>query len=457
MAAVTQVFSSKKHTAILGGNNAKASVDGYSYWAAEPVEIFQFQPWQNQPLEKLDSIIKKYHLDSDQDVYINETSLPRGIFIGGWIGYFGYELAGYIEKLPQTTIDDMKIPLVRLCFYDKVICYDHCSKCFWLVALEFPGENESPDSKLDYLENLLIAAADIHPPEPKTADIENIDFGNIQSNMSENCYLQAFKKIKKYIIDGTVYQVNFSQRFEHPYNSRAIDLFHWQNHYNPSGYSAFIDANDFAIVSASPELFARISDGVIRTMPIKGTRPRLRETSENSVRINERNYNELLNCEKEKAELNMIIDLERNDLARICIPGTRYVTRGRYIQAHPTVYHAVAAIEGTLKKNIAFSEILTGIFPGGSITGAPKISSMQIIDELEPTQRSVYTGCIGFIGIDGNVCLNIAIRTIIITSGKAYAQAGGGIVADSDPTAEWNESITKARALLAGIKAVQKI
>jgi para-aminobenzoate synthetase component 1 len=171
--------------------------------------------------------------------------------------------------------------------------------------------------------------------------------------------------------------------------------------------------------------------------------------------INEANFADLVQSEKDQAELCMIIDLERNDLARICVPGTRFVSQPRTIETFPTVFHAVATVEGRLKDGCGFGEILRATFPGGSITGAPKIRAMEIIDELEPTRRSVYTGSIGYIGVDGSVCLNIAIRTVIIANGKAYAQTGGGIVADSDADAEWEETITKARALLAGIAAVQ--
>jgi para-aminobenzoate synthetase component 1 len=164
----------------------------------------------------------------------------------------------------------------------------------------------------------------------------------------------------------------------------------------------------------------------------------------------------LLASEKEQAELNMIVDLERNDVARICKPGTRKVVQPRTIEIYPTVFHAVATVAGTLREEITFCDVLKAMFPGGSITGAPKIRSMEIIDETEPTARGPYTGAIGYIGIDGNACLNIAIRTIIIASRKAFAQAGGGIVADSDPQAEWQETITKARALIAGIIATQE-
>ena len=176
--------------------------------------------------------------------------------------------------------------------------------------------------------------------------------------------------------------------------------------------------------------------------------------SEEAERINTENFADLLSCEKEKAELNMIVDLERNDLARICRAGTRKVVQKRTIESYPTVFHAVATVAGELAEGVGFCGILKAMFPGGSITGAPKVSSMEIINELEPSQRGVYTGSIGFIGVDGNAGLNIAIRTIIIKGKKAYAQVGGGIVMDSGPEAELDETLTKARALLAGINSV---
>jgi para-aminobenzoate synthetase component 1 len=206
-------------------------------------------------------------------------------------------------------------------------------------------------------------------------------------------------------------------------------------------------------------MFITINEGFIRTKPIKGTRRRIIETARKNPqakKTNTNNFNELLYSDKERAELNMIIDLERNDVAKICKAGTRKVIQPRTIESYPTVFHAVATVAGQLRDEITICDVLKAMFPGGSITGAPKIRSMKIIDETEPTARGVYTGSIGFIGIDGSVCLNIAIRTIIIKNQKAFAQTGGGIVADSDPESEWAETITKARALLAGIKATQK-
>jgi len=452
--ALSERFSNLKSASILGGNSAKADADRFTYWAAEPKEILEFRTGQKDPFGKLQKVLDKYKLQQE-----TRHALPEGIFCGGWIGYFSYELGRYIEKLPETTTDDLQMPLIRLCFYDRIIAYDHVEGTFWLIALELLDDSEKPQDKLAVLEHWFRESQKDSITQPEPADLETIDFSHIRCNMDKEYYLRTVEKIKRYIYDGDVYQINFSQRFECEYDAKAIKLFHWQNHYNPSGYASYIDGGNFHIVSASPEMFITINDGLIRTKPIKGTRRRINETardSSNVKQINKDNFNELLYSDKERAELNMIIDLERNDVAKICRPGTRKVIQPRTIESYPTVFHAVATVAGQLRNEITFCDILKAMFPGGSITGAPKIRSMEIIDETEPTARGVYTGSIGFIGIDGSVCLNIAIRTIIITNHKAYAQTGGGIVADSDPQAEWAETITKARALLAGIKATQR-
>ncbi len=460
--ALSERFANLKSASILGGNAAKGDADRFSYWAAEPKEVFKFKAGQKEPFTKLQKVLNKYRLvDSRLRGNDKEESrgLPKGIFCGGWIGHFSYELGRYIEKLPETTVDDLKMPLIRLCFYDRLIAYDHIEENVRLIALELQGDCEKPENKLAVLEELLRESQTIRISEPGPADLETIDFSQICCNMDKEYYLRTVEKIKRYIYDGEVYQINFSQRFECEYDAEAIKLYHWQNHYNPSGYAAYIDGGNFHIVSASPEMFITINDGFIQTKPIKGTRRRINETAgknPQAKQTNINNFKELLYSDKERAELNMIIDLERNDVAKICKPGTRKVVQPRTVESYPTVFHAVATVAGELRDEITICDILKAMFPGGSITGAPKIRSMEIIDETEPTARGVYTGSIGFIGIDGSACLNIAIRTIIIENRKALAQTGGGIVADSDPQSEWAETITKARALLAGIKATQK-
>jgi len=455
LSVLSEVVSKLPDAAILGGNPSKAQADGFSYWMARPVEVFEFRTGQKSPLEKLQAVIAKYRLADN-----SSGNLPEGIFAGGWVGCFSYDLGRYIEPAAfaagNPAKDDSSLPLIRLCFYDRIIAYDHCKKAFWLIALELEDDTETTQQKLSSLAGLLDRAGTVRAPVPPPSDIENIDFAQIQSNMTKDYYLKVFDKIKRHIYDGDVYQINFSKRFDTEYSARPIDLFHWQNRYNPSPYSAYIDAGSFQIVSASPEMFITIIDRVISTKPIKGTRKRFEKASSSEDRLNAENLQQLLTSEKEKAELNMIIDLERNDVARISKPGTRKVTQPRTIETCPTVFHAVATVAGELRDDVGFCAVLKAMFPGGSVTGAPKISAMQIIDEIEPTARGVYTGSIGFLGLDGSACLNIAIRTIIIKNNKAYVQTGGGIVADSDPMAEYEETIVKAQALLAGIKCVSR-
>jgi para-aminobenzoate synthetase component I len=457
--SLSEVFSALPGVSILGGNPSKETVDGFSYWMAMPKEVFEFRTGQMEPLKKLHRILNmdsRWSLPHTPMRGGNDKGLPNGMFTGGWVGFFGYELGSYLEPVPCSKTDDLRLPLIRLLFYDRLIAYDHNKKSFQLITLQLDNDTETPQQKLSFLEALIDKAHDVRVPEPLPADIENTDFTRIRSNMTKDYYLRAFEKIKRHIYDGDVYQINFSQRFCCEFLVRPIDLFHWQNRYNPSPYSAYIDAGDFQIVSASPEMFITVKNGLISTKPIKGTRKRLEETSANAKQINAENLQQLIDSVKEKAELNMIIDLERNDLARLCVPGTRKVTQPRTIETHPSVFHAVATVAGKLRDDINFCDILKAVFPGGSITGAPKIRSMQIINETEPTARGIYTGSIGYLGLDGSVCLNIAIRTIIIKNKSAYVQTGGGIVADSDPMAEWNETLVKARALVAGITCVAR-
>jgi len=303
LSALSEVFSHLQSPAILGGNPAKKDADGFSYWTAVPKQIFQFHSNQQNPFKKMQKVLSKYKLD------ISSNLLPDGMFCGGWIGYLGYELGRFVENLPETTIDDLEMPLIHLSFYDRVIGYDHRRDTFWLLALQLPDDSETPKQKLASLEELLSQAQQTTVKTQQPADLADIDFSQIKSNMTKNYYLEAIEKIKRYIYNGDVYQINFTQRFESNYKSRPIDLFNWQNHYNPCSYSAYIDTGDFTIVSTSPEMFITIENGTISTKPIKGTRPRINHENPTAKKTNEKNFDELIKSEKEQAELNMIIDL----------------------------------------------------------------------------------------------------------------------------------------------------
>jgi anthranilate/para-aminobenzoate synthase component I len=454
---LSRVFSRQQYCSILGANSAVAESGGFSYWAAEPRDILELAAEQTDPFRQIENALSRYRL-ADADANLGRMGLlPSGMFAGGWIGYFSYEMGRFIERLPERALDDLRLPLIRLCFYDRIIAYDHRDDAFWIVALELPNDAERPQDKLASLERRLGECGQARIEESSPVGLGTMDdltLMQIRRNMSRQEYLDAVNRVKRHIRDGDVYQVNLSHRFQVPFDARPIDLFRWQSRHNPCGCAAYIDADGFQIVSTSPEMFVTVRDGRIWTKPIKGTRPRIDGDAPKASRLNARRFHDLLTSEKEQAELNMIIDLERNDVARICKPGTREVVQPRTIETYPTVYHAVATIAGQLRDDVGLTEILRAMFPGGSITGAPKIRAMEIIEQLEPTARGVYTGAIGFVGLDASVCLNVAIRTIIITRGSAFVQTGGGIVADSDPQMEWEETLVKAKALLAGIQAV---
>ncbi len=448
-AGLNQAYGTRHCPVILGGHTAPSEDHQYSYWASDPTETFECVTGDKQPFDRLNACLAKYCYEPDA-----LAVWPEDMFCGGWMGYFSYDLGQYIESIPCTTLNDLNMPLIRLAFYDRCIAYDHRAGTTWLFVVEVDSDSTSVESKFADLTDILHSAGtqDRHPSQ--WIDMERIDASHIQCNMTRETYVNTIHRIKRYIRDGDTYQINFSHRFSMPFNAHPMDLFLWQNTFNAVPYSAYLSWPGFDIVCASPEMFLTITGDRIKTKPIKGTRPRLEDTAKNQ-HTNTINYHDLVNCAKEQAELNMIIDLERNDVAKICIPGTRYVHQARTIESYPSVFHAVATVAGQLRPEVALSDVLHATFPGGSITGAPKIRSMEIIDEMEPTARGIYTGSIGFIALNGNVCLNIAIRTIIIADQTAFVQTGGGIVADSSADAEYQETLTKARALLAGIVSVQ--
>jgi para-aminobenzoate synthetase component 1 len=267
----------------------------------------------------------------------------------------------------------------------------------------------------------------------------------LRANFRRDEYLQAVRRCIDYIAAGDVFQVNLSQRFTIGLPAQPSAIYDRLLARSPARYGTYLDFGDFALLSNSPELFLRVEpmpDGrrKVITRPIKGTRPRLTGMDR-----------ELRASIKDQAELNMIVDLERNDLGRVCEIGSVRVTRPREIEAHPTVYHGSATIEGILRRDVTLVDLLRATFPGGSVTGAPKIRAMQVIDELEPDQRGPYCGAIGYIASDGSMEFNIAIRTMIVRDGLVHVPVGGGIVADSDPAAEHEETLVKARAMFAAL------
>ena len=277
-------------------------------------------------------------------------------------------------------------------------------------------------------------------------DLDRLKLTKPESNFTKDSYIKTIKKAKEYIKAGDIYQVNLSQRFKFTLDVDPFDLYRVLRAINPAPFASFLNFGDVKIISASPERFLKKEGCRIQTRPVKGTRPRGESPSEDN-RLKE----ELLASVKDRAENLMIIDLERNDLGRICEYGSVHVTKFMACEEYATVFHLVSTVEGKLTRNIGAIDCLINCFPGGSITGAPKIRSMEIIEELEPVKRSVYTGSIGYIGFNGNMDTAIAIRTFVIKGKNAYFQVGGGIVYDSDPEKEYMETLDKAKALIEAI------
>jgi para-aminobenzoate synthetase component 1 len=265
----------------------------------------------------------------------------------------------------------------------------------------------------------------------------------LKANFSHEGYLEAVARAREYISAGDIFQVNLSQRFEAELTLLPYELYKYLRCINPAPFASYFNFDGLNIAGASPERFLKVRGDMIETRPIKGTRPRGKTPKEDQAQAAD-----LLASKKDRAENIMIVDLERNDLGRVCRYGTVKVTELAILETYPTVYHLTSTVVGRLRENKNCIALLKAAFPGGSITGAPKVRAMEIIDELEPTRRSVYTGSIGYLGFNGDMDLNIVIRTFIIKDGKAYFQVGGAIVYDSEPEAEYTETLDKGKALM---------
>ncbi len=354
-------------------------------------------------------------------------------FVGGAVGYLGYDLGQFVERLPRRAADDVAVPDLWLSAYDSCLVYDAADPVVRLVR--WTGlQGQDADRAAARVARLKRAA--LGAPARGAALPEG---GTASSSFTREAYLAAVRRAKEYIAAGDIYQVNLSQRLSIRTKASAPDLFLRLGESSPAPFSAYLDTGPFQVLSASPERFLRVDGGHVETRPIKGTRPRGKTPAEDR-----RLADELVRSEKDNAELAMIVDLERNDLGRVCQYGTVRVSRARGLETFPTVHHLVATVEGELDAGRDVVELLQAAFPGGSITGCPKIRAMEIIDELEPVRRGVYTGAIGYFGFDGRVDLSIAIRLAMLRDGVAYVPVGGGIVADSDPEAEYEETMAKA-------------
>ncbi len=371
--------------------------------------------------------------------------LPR--FTGGLVGYFGYETVCYIEprldKLDKP--DEIGAPDILLMVSDEVVVFDNLAGKLYVVIHVNPAVDDAYRKANLRLDDLVVRlggalprdAAIAHPPVGET------DF---VSDFTQAGFERAVEKSLEYVRAGDIMQVVLSQRLSIPFTAAPLDLYRALRTLNPSPYMYFVDLGDFHIVGSSPEILVRLEDGAVTVRPIAGTRPRGHDEAEDA-----RLEQDLLADPKERAEHIMLVDLGRNDVGRVAETGTVKVTDRMMIERYSHVMHIVSNVVGQLQGGMDALDVLRATFPAGTVSGAPKVRAMEIIAELEPTKRGVYSGAVGYLGWGGNMDTAIAIRTAVIKGGRLYIQAGAGIVADSVPRAEWNETLNKARAIFRAV------
>lgn len=355
---------------------------------------------------------------------IKDSAVPTELpFRGGAIGYFSYDLCRTLESLANTAADDCPIPLMQIGFYDTFIIVDHHVKSAWFVT----------DTSKSFSETFFSS----HPQKPFKLTTP------FKSNFTKETYAAAFEKIKNYIFEGDCYQVNLSQRFSAAFTGDLFPVYQQLRKINPAPYAAYLNLPETTVMSFSPEQFIHCEANHVSTSPIKGTRRR-----DPDPVIDAANKTALQNSEKDHAENLMIVDLLRNDLGRVCEYGSIHAKKLFSLESFANVHHLISTIEGHLRKEHTSIDLLKACFPGGSITGAPKIRAMEIIEELEPSRRNIYCGNIGFINYNGDMNLNIAIRTLYTYKGVIYCSAGGALVADSHVDTEYQECLDKIQVLL---------
>jgi para-aminobenzoate synthetase component I len=375
-------------------------------------------------------------------------------FQGGVAGYIGYDYGAVLERLPPTRYDDLALPDVVLGLYDWVIAWDHQTGAAWLISRGGPERRRGVLARL--------ASSEQRPPSrggaaeepwprgvaaPAYASDAAANIG-LRSTFTHRGYLDAVAKVREYIVAGDIFQANLSQRFQAPLREPAFELYRRLRRRNPAPFAAYLGFENVTVLSASPERFLRLDlDGLVETRPIKGTRPRGLGPMHDAAL-----GRALAESVKDRAENVMIVDLLRNDLSRVCRPGTVRVPELFALEQHPTVHHLVSTVLGNLDRSADAVDLVRAAFPGGSITGAPKVRAMEIIAELEPTRRGVYCGSIGYLSVTGAMDTSIVIRTFVLRDGELYFQAGGGIVADSDPELEYRETLDKAAGLIATLR-----
>lgn len=398
--------------------------------------------------EQLRLLLNKYRLANNE----SKINFP---FLGGAVGFLSYDLGFYLEKIPRKNKDDLKAPDLWFGFFDVVLCLDHYTDKIFIFSSGFPEtkphlRKRRADSRLKYFLSKLegISKKD---EQFFTGRNGNIHDYALKSNFSYEKYIRAVNSCLDYIVKGDIYQINLSQRFHTQTDLSGEDLYMNLREVFPVPFGGMLKTKDFSIISGSPERFLKYDGQFLTTRPMKGTRPRSKDKY-----WDDRFRKSLEKSKKDKAELLMIVDLERNDLGKVCDYGTVKVESIRNFEEYSTVFQTTSQIKGKLYPEMDRVDIIKACFPGGSITGCPKIRAMQIIEELEPNRRGIYTGSLGYFSFNGNMDFNILIRSFFKKNKDIYFGVGGGIVYDSKPGAEYQETLVKAQALKIALKGYQR-
>ncbi|MGV6857405.1 MAG: anthranilate synthase component I [bacterium] len=374
-------------------------------------------------------------------------ALPR--FTGGLVGYFGYDTIRYIEPrlAGVEKPDPLGSPDILLMLSEELVVFDNLSGKLHLIVHVSPDEVAAGEQRLSELEHRLRSTVPMYSPAPRSLQVSESDF---VSGFTEDGFKQSVEAAREYIVDGDIMQVVLSQRMSVPFQAPPLHLYRALRSLNPSPYMFYLDLGDFQIVGSSPEILVRLEDGEVTVRPIAGTRRRGHDV------VDDRAMEEdLLNDPKELAEHLMLIDLGRNDVGRVCNTGSVEVTDQMEVERYSHVMHIVSNVVGDLKKDLSAMDVLRATFPAGTVSGAPKIRAMEIIDELEPVKRGVYAGAVGYLSWNGNMDTAIAIRTAVIKDGMLHIQAGAGIVYDSQPHLEWKETMNKGRAIFRAVELAE--
>ena len=376
-------------------------------------------------------LLKREQAACFKELKLADNDLP---FKGGSIGYFAYDLGKRFELIKQQTTKDIAIPEMAVGIYQQAVIYDRKLQQCWLLCLD--------DKRAEYI-SYFNHAFQQQKNTVLAAEKKFCLTAAWQSNMPQSQYRKKFQQVHDYLLSGDCYQINLAQRFTAQYSGDEYQAYCALRQENKAPFSAFLRFQDSAILSISPERFLRLVDNKVQSKPIKGTRPRSTDS-----KIDQANAAQLQQATKDRAENLMIVDLLRNDISRVCLPGTVTVPALFAIESFPAVHHLVSTVEGVLHPQYDGSDLLRASFPGGSITGAPKIRAMDIIEELEPHQRSVYCGSIGYLSACGNMDTSITIRTLVCHNQQINCWAGGGLVADSNVDSEYQETYDKVNKIL---------